>query len=114
MSFKIKPTLCLLGATFLLILLGYLVVLLMGTGLPFLTAISAVAACRNVLGPAIGDLGAKFQPVNDAGTWILFLRHGDRQARHLHHHRGARPRLLARVTRPARHPRHAARAPDCG
>jgi trk system potassium uptake protein TrkH len=45
--------------------------LLMATGLDFLTAMSAVAACLNVLGPAVGELGANYQPVNDVGTWIL-------------------------------------------
>ena len=45
--------------------------LLMGTGLDFYSAISAVAACVNVLGPAFGELGSNFQPVSDVGIWIL-------------------------------------------
>jgi trk system potassium uptake protein len=45
--------------------------LMMATGLDFLSAFSATAACVNVLGPAFGELGNNFQPVNDAGTVIL-------------------------------------------
>lgn len=45
--------------------------LLMATGLDFLSAFSATAACLNVLGPAFGELGNNFQPVSDAGTGIL-------------------------------------------
>lgn len=44
---------------------------LMITGLDFWSAFTAVAACLNVLGPAFGSLGSNFQPVSDAGTWIL-------------------------------------------
>jgi trk system potassium uptake protein TrkH len=43
----------------------------MATGLDFWSSITAVAACLNVLGPAFGELGNNFQPVNDFGTWIL-------------------------------------------
>jgi len=46
-------------------------VMLQATGLDFWTAFTAVAACLNVLGPAFGELGNNFQPVNDIGTWIL-------------------------------------------
>jgi trk system potassium uptake protein TrkH len=45
--------------------------LLMATGLDFLSAFSATAACLNVLGPGFGELGANFQPVSDAGTVLL-------------------------------------------
>ncbi|NHO64887.1 potassium transporter [Aestuariicella hydrocarbonica] len=44
---------------------------LMITGLDFWSAFTAVAACLNVLGPAFGELGNNFQPVSDAGTWML-------------------------------------------
>lgn len=44
---------------------------LMLTGLDFWTALSAVTACVNVLGPAFGELGNNFQPVSDTGTWVL-------------------------------------------
>ena len=44
---------------------------LMATGLDFWSALTAIAACLNVLGPAFGVLGSNFQPVSDVGTWIL-------------------------------------------
>lgn len=44
---------------------------LMVTGLDFFSSFTAVAACVNVLGPAFGELGSNFQPVNDFGTWVL-------------------------------------------
>lgn len=44
---------------------------LMATGLDFWTALSAAAACLNVLGPGFGQVGSNFQPVSDVGTWIL-------------------------------------------
>lgn len=48
-----------------------LTLVLMVTGLDFFTSFTAVAACVNVLGPAFGELGSNFQPVNDFGTWVL-------------------------------------------
>lgn len=45
--------------------------MLMTTGLDFWSSLTAVSACINVLGPAFGELGSNFQPVSDAGTWIL-------------------------------------------
>jgi trk system potassium uptake protein TrkH len=45
--------------------------LLMMTGLDFWSSLTATAACLNVLGPAFGELGNNFQPVSDAGTWVL-------------------------------------------
>lgn len=45
--------------------------LLMMTGLDFWTALSAAAACLNVLGPGFGAVGNNYIPVNDAGTWVL-------------------------------------------
>lgn len=48
-----------------------LTVALMATGLDFWSALTAIAACLNVLGPAFGALGSNFQPVSDIGTWIL-------------------------------------------
>jgi trk system potassium uptake protein TrkH len=41
------------------------------TGLDFWTALTAVTACVNVLGPGFGELGNNFQPVSDIGIWIL-------------------------------------------
>lgn len=46
-------------------------VLLAATGLDFVTALSAVAACMNNLGPGLGDVGANYASVNTAGKWIL-------------------------------------------
>jgi trk system potassium uptake protein TrkH len=48
-----------------------LTMLLVWSGLDYWAAFSAVAACVNVLGPAFGELGSNFQPVSDAGTWVL-------------------------------------------
>lgn len=50
-----------------------LTLLLMMTGLDFLSALSAVSACINVNGPAFGALSSNFIPVSDIGTWILSL-----------------------------------------
>lgn len=46
---------------------------LITTGLDFWSAFTAVAACINVLGPAFGELGTNYQPVSDAGKWILTI-----------------------------------------
>lgn len=45
--------------------------LLMLTGLEFWTALTAAAACLNVLGVGFGAVGSNFIPLSDAGTWIL-------------------------------------------
>ncbi len=45
--------------------------LLVATGLDFVTAFSAVAACMNNLGPGLGDVGANYTSVNDVAKWIL-------------------------------------------
>lgn len=65
-----------LSATMAFLTLGTLIsaavtLAMMATGLGFLSAFSATAACLNVLGPAFGELGNNFQPVNDTGTIIL-------------------------------------------
>ncbi|WNO07932.1 TrkH family potassium uptake protein [Teredinibacter sp. KSP-S5-2] len=49
----------------------FVTLLLMMTGLEFWSSFTATAACLNVLGPAFGELGSNFQPVNDFGTWVL-------------------------------------------
>lgn len=56
---------CVAGSTALLTLA------LMATGLDLLSAFSAVAACLNVLGPGLGQVGSNFQVVSDLGTWML-------------------------------------------
>lgn len=48
-----------------------LTLLLMATGLDFWSALSGVAACLNVLGPGMGELGNNFASVSDAGIWVL-------------------------------------------
>ena len=48
-----------------------LTMILMLTGLEFWPALSAVASCLNVSGPAFGNLSNSFQPITDTGTWIL-------------------------------------------
>ncbi len=45
--------------------------LLLMDGLDLWTAISAVTACVNVLGPAFGTLSSNFQPLNDFGLDVL-------------------------------------------
>jgi trk system potassium uptake protein TrkH len=65
-----------LSATMAFLTLGMLIsaavtLMMMATGLSFLAAFSATAACLNVLGPAFGELGNNFQPVSDTGTVIL-------------------------------------------
>ncbi|MFV0277966.1 MAG: potassium transporter TrkG, partial [Parahaliea sp.] len=44
---------------------------LMATGLDLLSSFSAVAACLNVLGPGLGEVGGNFLAVTDAGIWLL-------------------------------------------
>lgn len=46
-------------------------VLLVATGLDFVTAFSAVAACMNNLGPGLGGVGSNYVAVNDFAKWIL-------------------------------------------
>ena len=46
---------------------------LMLTGLDFVSAYSAVAACLNVLGPGFGSVGANFAGISDTATWMLTL-----------------------------------------
>lgn len=45
--------------------------LLMATGLDFVSALSAAAACLNVLGLGYGEVAQSFEPVSDIGIWIL-------------------------------------------
>lgn len=50
---------------------GVLTVLMMTTGLDLWSAMTAVGACQNVLGPAFGVLSSNFQPVSDFGLYVL-------------------------------------------
>lgn len=46
-------------------------VLLLGTGLDFLTAFTAVGACINNLGPGLGEVAGNYGGINDSAKWIL-------------------------------------------
>ena len=54
---------------------GYavMVLLLMAMGLSALTAFSAVTACINNMGPALGEAASNFIPINDAAKWLLMV-----------------------------------------
>lgn len=45
--------------------------ILMGTGLDFVTAFSAVAACINNLGPGMGEVAFHYSEINDPAKWVL-------------------------------------------
>jgi trk system potassium uptake protein len=45
--------------------------LLLATGLDFLTAFSAIGASINNLGPGLGDVAAHYGDINDTAKWIL-------------------------------------------
>lgn len=46
-------------------------VMMSATGLDWITAFSAVAACLNNLGPGVGDVAASYAGVTNTGKWIL-------------------------------------------
>ncbi len=46
-------------------------VLLLATGLDFLTAFTAVGACINNLGPGLGTVAENYGGINDSAKWIL-------------------------------------------
>ncbi len=48
-----------------------LVLVIAGTGLDWVSAVSAVAACLNNLGPGLGEVSANYASVGSAGKWIL-------------------------------------------
>ena len=60
---------------FAVYVLVYIIMLLLvlATGLDFLTAFSAVGASLNNLGPGLGDVAANYQAIPDASKWILCL-----------------------------------------
>jgi len=45
--------------------------ILMATGLDFITAFSAVGACINNLGPGMGDVAFHYGDINDPAKWVL-------------------------------------------
>ena len=46
-------------------------IILLGTGLDFITAFSAVGACLNNLGPGLGDVAAHYGDINSTAKWVL-------------------------------------------
>ncbi len=58
---------------FAVYVLSYLTMtmLLLGTGLDFVTAFTAVGACLNNLGPGLGEVSAHYGLINDPAKWIL-------------------------------------------
>src|SRR5690606_20582558 len=50
-----------------------LFIALLLTGLDFLTAFSAVAACLNHLGPGLGSVAAHYGELGSAAKWLLCL-----------------------------------------
>lgn len=50
-----------------------MLVVLLGTGLDFTTAFSAVGACLNNLGPGLGDVALHYGGITDAAKWTLCL-----------------------------------------
>jgi len=44
---------------------------LVASGLDFVTAFSAVAACMNNLGPGLGEVGLNYASINDVAKWVL-------------------------------------------
>ncbi|WP_096086665.1 TrkH family potassium uptake protein [Agaribacterium haliotis] len=48
-----------------------LCILLLATGMDFLTAFSAVGACINNLGPGLADVSAHYGEINNAAKWLL-------------------------------------------
>ena len=56
-----------------LIIFYAMVVILLATGLDYITAWSAVAASLNNLGPGLGDAGLNYAGINDIAKWVLCL-----------------------------------------
>lgn len=54
-----------------LIIFYVMVVVLLATGLDYVTAWSAVAASLNNLGPGLGDVGTHYGGINDFAKWVL-------------------------------------------
>ena len=45
--------------------------ILLATGLDFITAFSAIGACINNLGPGMGDVAAHYADINTTAKWVL-------------------------------------------
>ena len=53
-----------------IVVFGFMMIALMGTGLDQVTAFAAVAASLNNLGPGLGDVSQGFALINDTAKWI--------------------------------------------
>ncbi|MCV6620221.1 MAG: TrkH family potassium uptake protein [Cellvibrionaceae bacterium] len=58
---------------FAVFVISYMImfILLMATGLDFLTSVSAVGACISNLGPGMGDVALNYTDINNPAKWIL-------------------------------------------
>ncbi len=56
-----------------IIIFVFFLMAMMATGLDFLTAFSAVAACINNLGPGLGDVSSHYADISDTAKWLLCL-----------------------------------------
>ena len=54
-----------------LIIYYVMVIILLATGLDYVTAWSAVAATINNLGPGLGEVGLNYSEINDIAKWVL-------------------------------------------
>lgn len=54
-----------------LIIFYAMVIVLLATGLDYVTAWSAVAASLNNLGPGLGEVAANYSSINDMAKWVL-------------------------------------------
>ena len=52
---------------------GFMLIMMMATGLDQVTAFSAVAATLNNLGPGLGEVAAGFMTVSDTAKWIAVV-----------------------------------------
>jgi len=48
-----------------------MVIILLATGLDYVTAWSAVAATLNNLGPGLGEVGLNYSEISDIAKWVL-------------------------------------------
>jgi trk system potassium uptake protein TrkH len=49
----------------------FIVLLLLASGLDYITAWSATAAALNNLGPGLGEVAANYAGINDFAKWVL-------------------------------------------
>lgn len=55
------------------VIFGFMMLILMTTGLDQVTAFSAVAATLNNLGPGLGEVASSFSSVNDVAKWVAVV-----------------------------------------